>query len=127
MSDGILLTAPVDDARAADSLRRWLMRDGAVQRAELRSTGKEREGVLADPVAIIAIIVSGVLALPGAIDSVKRWRKTQPSTTSPVVLRIGSISVEITGNEDAATLSRYVELLQQAEGVTQESVNPDAS
>ncbi|MEU5402843.1 hypothetical protein ABZ348_26495 [Streptomyces sp. NPDC005963] len=127
MGQEIVLESPATDARAADSLRRWLIRDGAALRATHRAGGPVREGILADAVAVIAIVVSGVLALPAAIDSVRRWFATQPPATGPVTLRRGAVSIEISGSEDVETLVRYARLLENAEPDTGSGSTGDGS
>ncbi|MEU0987849.1 hypothetical protein [Streptomyces sp. NPDC005953] len=127
MGQEIVLESPTTDPRAADSLRRWLVRDGAALRATYRSGGPVREGVLADAVAVVAIVISGVLALPAAIDSVRRWFATQPPSTGPIILRRGAVAIEISGSEDVETLGRYVRLLEATEPNTDSRLTDGSS
>lgn len=109
----VVITYPVDDLRAAESLRRWLVRSGAVRKATLESDVSPA-GVLGDPVAVVALVVSSVLALPATIDAVRGWFKTQPPSTPPVTFRLGPMSVEISSNLNQEDLQHLVQVLTEA-------------
>ncbi|WP_222842065.1 effector-associated constant component EACC1 [Streptomyces sp. 3211.6] len=109
----VVITSPVKDPRSAESLRRWLVRSGAVSNASFESDVAP-PGVLGDPVAIVALIVSSVLALPAAIDAVRKWFDTQPPSTPSVTFKVGEVSVEISGDLSEQDMHRFAGILTAA-------------
>ncbi|MEE1809687.1 effector-associated constant component EACC1 [Streptomyces sp. BE133] len=115
MTEITLAVTKEDGKRVDDGLRMFVNRDRS-----MRGTGRAdwepkeiRDGELGTTLDILAIIVSGVLGIPGAIDVVSRWCRSQGSSQT-VRIVVGSRSVTVEGTEDPAEIARLAETLKAA-------------
>ncbi|MFJ3304340.1 hypothetical protein ACIPSA_14670 [Streptomyces sp. NPDC086549] len=102
-------------AKVPDGLRIFLSRD-----PELRGIGRARwastapkEGQLGDALDVLTLVVTSILALPSAIEAVKRWCGSR-GTVEGVEIRLGSQRITVTGTEDPAEIRRMADLLEAA-------------
>lgn len=102
-------------AKVPDGLRIFLSRDPG-----LRGVGRARwasaapvEDTLGDTLDILTLEVTSSLALPSAIETVKRWCASR-GTVEGVDIRLGSQKITITGTEDPAEIRRMADLLKAA-------------
>ncbi|WP_329620024.1 hypothetical protein OG357_05325 [Streptomyces sp. NBC_01255] len=115
MTDVQLRIATEAGAKVPDGLRTFLARD-----AELRGVGRARwtseapkEDTLGDALDVLTLVVTSTLALPSAIEAVRRWCGTR-GTTEGVDIRLGSQRITVTGTEDPAEIRRLADLLKAA-------------
>ncbi|MFB7782256.1 hypothetical protein ACFC1D_06030 [Streptomyces vinaceus] len=102
-------------AKVPDGLRIFLSRD-----PELRGIGRARwastapkEGQLGDALDILTLVVTGTLALPSAIEAVKRWCGSR-GMAEGVEIRLGSQRITVNGTEDPAEIRHMADLLKAA-------------
>ncbi|MFJ8059962.1 hypothetical protein [Streptomyces sp. NPDC096142] len=106
------------DARATARLYRWLAADESLRpevfvgRGSPSDTPEPPEGPdhLGDPVEIISVVVSSLLALPAFVASVRRWFDHEPSP-APVVLRRGEVTVEVPTDTDTTVVAALTQAL----------------
>lgn len=68
---------------------------------------------LGDPTAVLSLVVSSALALPAALESLRRWTRAQPPTSPPVLLRRGRTEVEIGPDTTADQLRELLAALEE--------------
>lgn len=129
------LLLAIDDPRLAASLREWLLRDtrlrgridiqmDTVPGAEVASFERDDGDTLADPTAIVAVVLSTLMALPTFIASIRSWSTAQPPTTPPVVLRHGETSIEISGVTDTAAIAEIAAALTTTLEASEQAASP---
>ncbi|MFJ2647491.1 hypothetical protein ACIO1C_12275 [Streptomyces sp. NPDC087420] len=113
---GIVLTVTATNGnRVPDGLRIFINRDPSMRgigRAEWEP-GEIRAGELGTTLDVLAIVVSGALGIPGAIDVVNRWCRSR-GTTSTVKIVVGDKSVTVEGTSDPAEIKQLAETLKAA-------------
>ncbi|MEV6750677.1 hypothetical protein AB0N21_41315 [Streptomyces sp. NPDC051080] len=72
-----------------------------------------RAGELGSTLDILAIILSTAVGIPGAIDVINRWCRSQGPTQTVKIL-VGSTSVTVTGTNDPEEIKRLAETLKSA-------------
>ncbi|MFD9413052.1 hypothetical protein ACFWBN_39520 [Streptomyces sp. NPDC059989] len=110
MGSVIRITSPLG-GQAPASLQRFLTAD-----PEFRACGRARweagaptvEGHLGTGLDVLTLVVTGVLALPAAIDTVRRWCTAPGNRDTSVELRAGGVTVIVSGTtalHDVAALA----------------------
>ncbi|MEV0777501.1 hypothetical protein ACIBLA_05530 [Streptomyces sp. NPDC050433] len=101
MTDRTALTlTTADGAPVPDALRRFLTRDPTLQRvgrATWQPAGPPDPGQLDTGLDILTLAITGVLALPSAIDTIRRWCVSTGGEDTAVCVRGGDISVTVSG------------------------------
>ncbi|MFD8676513.1 hypothetical protein ACFV1A_25965 [Streptomyces seoulensis] len=106
------ITLP-DGGRVPDGLRVFIARDPSL-RGAVRAQWEPRRvqgGTLGDGLDVLTLAVTGVLALPSAIETVKRWVSSQGGEAASVVISRDGVSVTISGVEDAEQLQNLAAAL----------------
>ncbi|GAA2345022.1 hypothetical protein OKJ48_39930 [Streptomyces kunmingensis] len=101
MTDRPALTlTTVDGAPAPDALRRFLTRDPALQRVG-RTTWQPLAppdpGQLDAGLDILTLVITSALALPSALDTIRRWCTSTGSDDTAISVSGGGISVTVSG------------------------------
>ncbi|MBM7055723.1 effector-associated constant component EACC1 [Streptomyces durocortorensis] len=99
--------------RVPDGLRVFIARDPSL-RGAVRAQWEPRRlqgGTLGDGLDVLTLAVTGVLALPSAIETVKRWVSSQGGEAASVVISRDGVSVTISGVEDAEQLQNLAAAL----------------
>ncbi|GGV79704.1 hypothetical protein GCM10015535_16890 [Streptomyces gelaticus] len=100
-------------SRVPDGLRAFIARDPSlrgVAQAQWQSR-KVQAGTLGDGLDVLALVVTGALALPSAIETVKRWVSSQGGEAASVVISRDGVSVAISGVEDSEQLQKLAAAL----------------
>ncbi|MFD9208732.1 hypothetical protein ACFVZM_20945 [Streptomyces sioyaensis] len=103
-------------AKVPDGLRIFLSRDSnmrSVGRAYWPS-GEIEPGTLGQSLDVLALVLSNALALPSAIETVRRWVESRGSTSEAVRLTVGKTSIVVSGTEDPDEIRHLAALLQAA-------------
>jgi hypothetical protein len=119
------------DASIGAGLNSWLVADERLRgtmRFDRPSPGGSStpDEYLGDPLSVLAVVLSTVLALPAFLDSVRRWFATQPPQAPPLTLTRGAVVVQIPQDMDFAKVAELAEALsltesaQSAENVPEE-------
>lgn len=98
----------LSEGRVPDGLRVFIARDPSlrgVARAQWHSE-RVQAGTLGDGLDVLTLVVTGVLALPSAIETVKRWVSSQGGEAASVVISRDDVSVTISGVEDPDQLQK---------------------
>ncbi|MEV7946416.1 effector-associated constant component EACC1 [Streptomyces rubiginosohelvolus] len=114
--NGTIEIRHTDGAGHLEELRRFLVRDPnsrAMGRFQLKATEPDA-GTLGDSLDVLAIVISGTLALPGFIQVVSNWFKSRGDTPDPVEIKLGSVTVAVSGTEDPAEIRRLADVLKAA-------------
>ncbi|MGC9495134.1 effector-associated constant component EACC1 [Streptomyces sp. WG7] len=111
----IEITQP-NGAGGLEELRTFLVRD-----PETRRIGRIRwekpeptPGKLGDALDVLAIVISGTLALPGFIQVVSNWFRSRGDDQAAVTIALGSTSIVVSGTEDPAKIRHLADVLQAA-------------
>lgn len=136
MTDRPSLTlTTVDGDPAPDALRRFLTHDPTLQRVA-RTTwqpaGPPAPGQLDSGLDILTLVITGALALPSAIDTVRRWCAATGADDNAISVSGGGISVTVSGATTpeqaaalAATLTAALQpMLDEAGGTVSEAGGP---
>lgn len=110
MGHVIRLTLP-DGVPAPEALRRFLGQDPALRacgRAHWEPAGPTPEDRLGTGLDVLTLSVTAVLALPSAVDTVRRWCASPGQRGTTVELHAGRVTVRVTGTttpEQAAAIT----------------------
>lgn len=105
-----------DGSTQLEDLKRFLARDPnsrTIGRFQLKVT-EPAAGTLGDGLDVLAIVISGTLALPGFIQVVSNWFKARGGAPDPVEIKLGSVTVAVSGTEDPAEIRRLADVLKAA-------------
>ncbi|WP_327657199.1 effector-associated constant component EACC1 [Streptomyces sp. NBC_00483] len=106
-----LTLTTADGAPAPDGLRRFLTRDPGLQRvarAAWQPAAPPDPGHLGTGLDILTLVITGALALPSAIDTVRRWCAATGGDGNAISVSGGGVSVTVSGAttpEQAAALA----------------------
>ncbi|MFC9343775.1 hypothetical protein ACFT0G_28295 [Streptomyces sp. NPDC057020] len=132
MGPVIHITSP-RGGQAPASLQRFLTAD-----AEFRVRGRARweagaptaEGQLGTGLDILTLAVTGVLALPATIDTVRRWCSSPGNRDTAVELHVGEVTVIVSGtttpNDVAALAATLAAALESTAPPSLTSPSPTA-
>ncbi|MEU7295729.1 hypothetical protein AB0A76_21355 [Streptomyces exfoliatus] len=116
MTGKIEITHP-DGAVALEGLKTFLVRDPETRRmGRVRwENAKPESGTLGGGLDVLAIVISGTLALPGFIQVVSNWFKSRGSNSpGGAEIRLGSASIMVSGTEDPTEIRRLADVLKAA-------------
>jgi hypothetical protein len=103
-------------SKVPDGLRLFLSRD-SVMRSVGRTYWLDKEvepGTLGQGMDVLALVISNTLALPSAIETVRRWVESRGSASEAVRLTVGETSIVVSGTEDPEEIRRLAAVLQAA-------------
>ncbi|WAZ26161.1 hypothetical protein STRCI_007712 [Streptomyces cinnabarinus] len=121
MANTVLLTDP-SGGKVPDALRAFLVRDPlmpAVGRVRWQPSAGARPGELGTAMDVLTLVVTGLLALPSAIDVVRKWCSSPGQTGSSVVLTVGEVTVTVTAAstpEEIAAMAAALTSALRADG-----------
>ncbi|MFI8387906.1 hypothetical protein [Streptomyces sp. NPDC085540] len=101
---------------ALEELRIFLVRDPEVRRLGRVRWGNPapKAGELGDGLDVLTLVITSLLALPGFIYGVSSWVKSRGSDRDDVEIRLGTVTVTVSGTEDPAQIRQLAELLKTA-------------
>jgi len=124
MGNTVLLTDP-NGGKVPDALRAFLVRDPlmpTVGRVKWQPLTRARPGELGTALDVLTLVVTSVLALPSAIDTVHRWCVSRGRAGASVVLSVGEVTVTVTAGstpeEVAAMAAALTAALQTDDDTT---------
>ncbi|MBO3682257.1 hypothetical protein [Streptomyces sp. NEAU-YJ-81] len=112
-----LLVTMHDLGRVPNGLLVFLSRDPDMRdvgHVHWESTQEPKADELGNGLDILAISLSSVIALPSAIEVIRRWCSSPTAPTEGVVIRLGSQTISVAGTEDPTTIRHLAEVLKAA-------------
>ncbi|MFD9370013.1 hypothetical protein ACFWA6_20270 [Streptomyces sp. NPDC060020] len=110
--------------RAPESLCRFLVQDRTLRawgRARWEPAAPAPEEQLGTGLDVLTLAVTAVLALPAAIDTVRRWCSSPGQGNTRVELHAGDVTVQVTGTTTPEEAAAYATALAAA----LQTVSPD--
>lgn len=103
--------------RAPEALRSFLVRDPVLQaagRVRWEPARPARPGELGTGLDVLTLVVSGMLALPSAIDTVRRWCASPGGSDAGVTMSVGEVTVTVRGDSTAEEVAAMAAALRAA-------------
>ncbi|CCK25084.1 hypothetical protein BN159_0705 [Streptomyces davaonensis JCM 4913] len=134
MGNTVLLTDP-DGGKVPDALRAFLVRDpimptvGRVRWQPLTGA-RPRPGELGTAIDVLTLVVTSLIALPSAIDVVRKWCSSPGQTGSSVVLSVGEVTVTVTAAsapDEIAAMAAALTTALRADGDGDSTTDDDPS
>ncbi|MDW6059920.1 hypothetical protein SAZ11_20315 [Streptomyces sp. FXJ1.4098] len=115
MTANIEITQP-NGTEGLEDLRVFLVRDPATRKIGRISWNKStpKPGELGDALDVLAIAISGTLALPGFIQVVSNWFRSRGDNQEAVKIKLGSASIVVSGTEDPKEIKHLADVLKAA-------------
>lgn len=111
-----------------DGLRLWLLRDPHMRgrgKATWASSRVTRPDELGDALDVLTLVVTSLLALPSAIESVRQWCSTRDAESPPIDLRVGEVTLTLTGTESPERIAAFVEAVSKAQPSPEQDIAPE--
>ncbi|MCC8452828.1 effector-associated constant component EACC1 [Streptomyces rochei] len=114
--------------KAPDSLRAFLVRDPLIQaagRVKWQPVHRAKPGELGTGLDVLTLVITGVLALPSAIETVRKWCASVGPSDASVAVSVGDVTVTVTGStgpdEIAAMATALTAALESATDTTDDA------
>jgi hypothetical protein len=103
--------------KAPDALRTFLLRDpdfATAGRVKWQPARPAKPGELGTGLDILTLVVTAVLALPSAIETVRRWCASPGQQDATVVMSVGDVTVTVTAGTSPAEIAAMAAALTAA-------------